>query len=222
MSYFTKDFLAFLNDLAANNDRDWFKANKKRYETSVKEPFEAFVAEMIDRIGADDKRIVLTPKEAIFRIYRDTRFSKDKTPYKTQASAIISPGGRKQIHTPGGVYIQFGAENCRIYGGVYRPDTKQLQLIREHIASNLKAFDKLINEKDFKKKFGTIRGEQHKRIPKEFRGVAAAQPLIANKSFYYFAELKPSQITRKDLPEKVMEYYYTSKPLASFFGKALG
>ena len=221
MSYFTKDFLGFLNELAANNEREWFKANKKRFDESVKAPFEAFVGEMIDRLSADDKRIMLTPKDAIFRIYRDTRFSKDKTPYKTHMAAVISPGGRKDFSTPGGIYIQLGADASRVYAGVYQPDSKQLQLIREHIVSNMKSFEKLVNNKEFKKRFGEVRGDKNKRIPKEFREAAKEQSLLFNKAFYFFADLKPSQITRKDLPDKVMDLYYASKPLAAFLGKAM-
>ncbi|MCB0818301.1 MAG: DUF2461 family protein, partial [Flavobacteriales bacterium] len=82
MAWFTADYQRFFKDLAAHNDRDWFHANKKRYETSVKKPFEAFVQELIDRMGKLDKQYRITPKEAIFRIHRDVRFSNDKTPYK--------------------------------------------------------------------------------------------------------------------------------------------
>ncbi|HNR54889.1 MAG TPA: DUF2461 family protein, partial [Flavobacteriales bacterium] len=86
MAWFTNDFNDFFKDLAKNNNKEWFDANRKRYEASVKEPFTAFVAEAIKRIGKHDKAVRIEPKEAIFRINRDIRFSKDKTPYKLNAS----------------------------------------------------------------------------------------------------------------------------------------
>jgi len=97
MSYFTKDFIKFLKGLNKNNEREWFHANKKDYVTHVKDPFKAFVQLIIDKMQKVDPTVVITPKDAIFRINRDIRFSKDKTPYKTNVSAAISAGGRKDL-----------------------------------------------------------------------------------------------------------------------------
>jgi len=180
MSYFTKDFTAFLKDLTKNNNREWFHANKKRYEKFVKEPFQAFVAEMIARASRVDKGINIQPKDAIFRINRDTRFSKDKTPYKTSLGAVIAPGGRKD-HTTPGLYIELNAHYIRVYSGCYMLDKYQLEDVRYHIANNLSQFDKLIKDKAFVKTFGTIQGEQNKRLPKELQEPAEQQPLIYNK-----------------------------------------
>ena len=221
MAHFTKDFTAFFKDLAANNDREWFHANKKRYEKSVKGPFKNFVQEMIDRIAKEDPQVKLEPKDAIFRIARDTRFSKDKTPYKMHMSAIISPNGRKDHSTPG-VYIQLGAEDVRFYGGAYAPDKDQLYTMREYITKNLKEFDKVISEKSFKQAFGEIHGEKNKRIPKEFMDAAEKQPLLYNKGWYYFVKLKPSLIAKDELCDVLMEHYHVSKPIKEFFTKALG
>ena len=89
MAYFTQDYLTFLTELANNNNRDWFNDNKKRFKENVEAPFKAFLQDLIDTASAVDTRISITPKEAMFRIYKDTRFSKDKTPYKTHMSAIV-------------------------------------------------------------------------------------------------------------------------------------
>ena len=133
MSFFTADYLDFFKELAANNHKDWFDANRKRYEKSVKDPFKAFVQEMIDRVRAEDSSVQIEPKDAIFRVNRDIRFSKDKTPYKTQMSAIVSPGGKKDKTTPG-IYMELGPENLKIYGGAHMLDKEQLLAIRETIA----------------------------------------------------------------------------------------
>jgi uncharacterized protein (TIGR02453 family) len=219
MAYFTNEFLRFLSELSANNDRDWFNANKKRYEDHVKKPFEAFVQHMIDEMQQLNRNILITPKDAIFRIYRDTRFSNDKTPYKTFVSAIVSSGGRTNKSTPG-IYIQFSAEDARVYSGAYEPDKNELQNIRAGIASNLKEFNALINDKSFKSKFGEIQGEKNKRIPKEFEEAAKQQPLIANKQFYYFAKFEPEIILDPKLPKIMMDHFKVALPLGNFLWEA--
>ena len=99
MAYFTNEYFAFFKELAGNNNKDWFDANRKRYEEHVKDPFKHFLQDLINAIKVLDDRIDLTPNQAGFRINRDIRFSKDKTPYKLNRSAIISPGGTKNKST---------------------------------------------------------------------------------------------------------------------------
>jgi uncharacterized protein (TIGR02453 family) len=220
MSHFNQDFLDFFSELTKNNNRDWFNENKKRYELTVKKPFEEFVEEMIHRISDEEDDVRITPKEAIFRIYRDVRFSKDKAPYKTHASAIISPKGRKDFTVPGW-YIQLSSEDVRFYSGMHVMEKDQLQKFREHIAANLDEFETLLNEKDFKKYFGKIHGEQHKRVPKEFQGVHEKQPLIANKNFYYFAKLEPKKILSRTLTDQLMKCYFVSRNMNNFIKDGL-
>ena len=215
MSYFNQDFIDFFKELSKNNNREWFNKNKQRYELSVKKPFEEFVEEMIHRISDEEDDIRITPKEAIFRIYRDVRFSKDKEPYKTHASAVISPKGRKDFSVPGW-YIQLSAEDVRFYSGMHVMEKDQLQRFREHIAANLKEFERLLKEKDFKKYFGQIHGEQHKRVPKEFQNVAEIQPLIANKQFYFFAKLEPEKILSRTFTDLMMKCYFASRNMNNF------
>ena len=155
MSYFTKSFLQFLAELSVNNEREWFNANKKRFKEDVEKPFIAFVADLIDQVSAVDPKIVLTPKDAIFRIYKDVRFSKDKIPYKTHMSAAINEGGRKGTKT-GGIYLHASHDGFKIYTGFYMPTPKQVKMVREAIAADLKGFDKLINHVKFKKYIGEI------------------------------------------------------------------
>ncbi|MFT5165369.1 MAG: hypothetical protein ACI8P3_000594 [Saprospiraceae bacterium] len=221
MEYFNKAFLRFLKNLDENNNREWFHANKKSYEEDVKIPFENFIGLMIDNMQAIDPTIVITPKDAIFRIHRDVRFSKDKSPYKNHVSAIISKGGRKDMSTPG-LYLQVSAKEFGIYSGAYMPDKNQLQGIREAIASDLSGFEKLINAKAFISKFGRIQGEKNKRIPKEFQEVAEQQALIANKQFYYIANLKADTVLETKLPKILMDHYQAALPLSKFLSEAMG
>ncbi|MEN8193624.1 MAG: DUF2461 domain-containing protein [Bacteroidota bacterium] len=215
MKYFNQDFIDFFRELNKNNNRDWFNANKQRYIESVKDPFYHFIEELIHLIHDDDKSINITPKEAIFRIYRDVRFSKDKLPYKTTASAIISPGGRKDFTTPG-TYIEMDFNGIRFYGGAYFLEKTQLQSLREYIAENLNQFQKLLKENNFKNKFGGLLGELNKRIPKEFKEVAEKEPLIANKQFYFVAELDSKKITSNTLMTTIMKLYEIGKPVNQF------
>ncbi len=221
MSYFNKDFIDFFKDLTKNNNREWFNENKKRYELSVKKPFEEFVEELIHRISDEEDDIRITPKEAIFRIYRDVRFSKDKDPYKTHASAVISPKGRKDFSVPGW-YVQLSAEDVRFYSGMHVMEKDQLQNFREHLSANLDEFDSLLKEKEFKKYFKQVLGEQHKRLPKEFQEVAKKQPLIANKQFYYFAKFEPEKILSRTFTDLLMKCYYASRNLNNFIKDGVG
>ena len=220
MPYFTPDFVSFFQELAQNNNRDWFQANKPRFEKQVKQPFAAFIQEVIDRIEAVDHRVVMTPKDAIFQLHRDTRFSQDKTPYKTYTSAIISAGGKKNTTFPG-LYLQFNHEQVEVYSGVYMPEKEPLQKIRDHIAANQEAFAGLIADPVFVEKFGSIRGEVNKRLPKELEDAAKIQPLIYNKAFYYFNTLPTSVLFQDDLVDVVMAYFHAAQPLGHFFEAAL-
>lgn len=220
MAYFTDDFVQFFKELAANNNRDWFHANKKRYENSVKKPFENFISDIIAKVREQEPDLKLEPKEAIFRINRDIRFSKDKTPYKLNTSAIVAKGGRKGMHSPG-MYIELNPEEVRVYGGIYMPDKDLLYSVREQITKNLTAFDKAINDKDFKKVYGTIQGEKNKIIPKEFKEAGEKQPLIYNKAFYYYTKLPVKSITSPKFADEVISAYGAAKPVREFLRKAV-
>ncbi len=220
MSYFTQDYLNFLSELANNNNRDWFNSHKKRFKDQVEAPFKAFLNDLIDRASALDPNISITPKEALFRIYRDTRFSKDKTPYKTHMSAVVAEGGRKGMKA-NGIYVQSSAEDFRIYSGFYMPQPKEVQLIREAITSDLVGFQSIIDNPDFKNKFGAVQGEEHKRIPKEFAAVYEKQPLLIKKSFYVFHKFEPEVVLRDDLVDLCMEYFVAARPFGQFFVDAV-
>lgn len=220
MSYFNKDFIDFFSEIKKNNNRDWFLANKDRYLYSVKIPFELFVQEFIHKIQEEDDSFQITAKESVFRIYRDVRFSKDKSPYKTFASAIISQKGRRDLYYPG-FYFEFDDTDIRIYTGAYFLNKNQLYSVRKSIQENLIEFRNLISEKNFKNKFGKTLGEKNKIIPKEFRETLNLQPLIANKEFYYHAKLKSSNILNKNLADKIFEYYCAARGVNGFFIDAI-
>jgi len=220
MSYFSSDYLAFFAELSNNNNKIWFDQNRKRYEQSIKVPFNGLVEEMIVRIHNNNPDILIRPPEAIFRINRDIRFSKDKTPYKTHMSALISSGGRKARDIPG-FYFQLGQSGIRIYSGVHQLQKNILDQVRSFISKNLNEFDEIITAVKFKSHFKEISGDKHKRLSQEYQNVFIQQPLIANKDFYVMADLDAEYITKPDLSDHLMEYYSTAKPFINFLMTAI-
>lgn len=222
MSYFSQDFVDFFATLSRRNKREWFHANKKRYQQAVKEPFAEFVGEIIHRVASLDPVIAIEPKEAIFRIARDTRFTKDKTPYKTFAAAVISPGGRRDLQYPG-LYFQFGATGVLIAGGLYQLERDRVLAVRRAIACDGARLDRALRGRRFRKYFGELQGERLKRLPKEFVPAAEQFPYIANKQFYYYAEYDdPTLVLRKDLATFVMGHYGAGGEVNAFLKRALG
>lgn len=220
MVYFTKATLRLLEELKKNNNREWFTENKPNYLENVKEPFEVFIGELIEAMEPYFESLSITPKDAIFRIYRDVRFSKDKTPYKTKVSAIISPGGRKDKIIPG-IYLEISPDDMRVYCGLHQLDSKQLFNVRSYISHNLSEFKNLISNSKFIDTFTEIKGEKNKRIPKEFEEDAIKQPLLYNKQFYFFTSWSADTIYDENLIKKVVETYTIAQPLSEFLYEGL-
>jgi uncharacterized protein (TIGR02453 family) len=220
MPYFLQEYLDFFKELAANNHKEWFDANRKRYETFVKAPFNIFITDLIKEIQKLDSKVLVEPKHCITRINRDIRFSKDKTPYKLHMSAVISAGGKKDKSYPG-MYVEASPEHFRIYGGAYELTTAQTSDLRKAIMSDLKLFKMLINDSEFIAAFGTVHGEKAKRLPAEFQKAAAIEPLIFNKNMYHYTALAPDIILSKYLLEEVMKHYHAALPLQRFLERAM-
>ncbi len=220
MHYFTEDFVAFFKDLAKNNHKDWFHENKKRYEASIKKPFEVFVGKLIEEIQQYDTNIVIQPKDCMLRINRDIRFSKDKSPYNLHYTAFISREGRKDKSIPG-IFLRFSPEMIGIMGGCFGPSKEQLHKIRTTINKDATTFRSLLEHADFVQKFGEIRGETMKRIPKEWQEACKKEPLIANKQFYFVGEEASGLISSENLLEEVMEYWHTMRPVNEYLLKAI-
>ena len=220
MSFFNPAFTEFFIQLSKNNTTQWFNDNRKTYENEVKKPFSIFVAEMINRIRRYELNIEIKPADAIMRINKDIRFSKDKTPYNTHVAANISVFGKKDKSYPG-FYFQLSHDKIQMFGGAYSVEPATLQVLRNHIAKNLNEFAAAYSDKNFRQKYGTIQGEQHKRVAEEFQSIVAQEPLIANKQFYYNAEIKADIVTRDELPDTLMDYYLAGKGVNDFLISAL-
>jgi uncharacterized protein (TIGR02453 family) len=220
MTYFSPDYLEFFKELAANNNKDWFDRNRKRYETVVREPFKHFIGQLISEMAKSEPELDIEPKDAIFRINRDIRFSKDKTPYKLNNSAIVSPAGRKDKNNPG-IYLEFGPERLGVYGGIYMPSPAQVQKVRSYIQANIAEWESVVNAPEFKEAYGEIEGEKSKRIPKEFRQAAEKHPLLYNKQWYYHADLSPNVIIGESLMDTVLGLWKKAYPVKNFLSQAI-
>jgi len=219
MAYFTKDYLDFFIELAPNNNKDWFDANRKRYESSVKKPFTAFVQHMITLFEKYDARYKdLEAGACIFRINRDIRFVKDKSPYKSFCSAVIAPNGKKSdsVH---GIYFECGPEALRVYGGIYEAAKEDILAVREGIADNLPAFKKLRTAPAFTEIYGSIQGEKNKILPAELKEAAAKEDLIFNKQWYFMAEFPAEELLSDTLDALLERCYLAGKPLETFFNQ---
>ena len=215
----TEAFYEFFIELSANNQKSWFDENRARYEREVKALFLTFVESVLVKMVAVDGRFSgMEAKQCIFRINKDIRFSKDKTPYKLHCAAAIQIGGRKEMGA-GGLYIQLGPEECGLYSGVYMPEKDELMRIRGLIAGDLEGFNRVITDKAFVKYFGTVRGEKNKRIDADWVVAAAEQPLLYNKQFYIQHAMDAEDTLRSNFDDYVVEVWKASKGFNAFLQK---
>jgi len=221
MAYFDESFTRFFTQLKKHNNREWFIKNKSTYEQKVKEPFEKLVGDLILRMQKLDPGFHLEIKDAIFRLNRDIRFSTDKTPYKTYISAVIGPGGRKNMADPG-MYLQLEADSLMIFCGVYMPEKEPLSKIRTAIMEQPKTIDLLKKDKKFVALFGKLDGSVNKVLPPEFREAAKKEPLIANKQFYFTAKYDDGKtLFRNDLDDFIMKHHIVGLPWSNFLFRAI-
>ncbi len=216
------NYIEFFKSLAANNHKEWLDTHKTTYEQEVKKPFHELTQAVIDRLKKINPHFDIPAKDAVFRINRDVRFSKDKSPYKLHMAASISTTHKKDWNNPDGIYFQISAEGVIIGGGLYMPNKEVTQAIRRAIAHQPEVFNKIISSPAFKNRLGEIQGEKNKIIPAELKDAAKYQPLIFNKQFYFWREyLGNKNITRPDLADFIVEHYFVSQPFIRFVQQAI-
>lgn len=215
----SKEFFTFFTGLKKNNSKEWFDAHRSEYERFVKEPFRELVQALIEKVRTVDPLIQMQAKDAIFRINRDIRFSKDKAPYKTNMGAVISRRGRQALGYPG-FYFELRSDGGAVGGGAYMPDKESLASIRDLIMHEGTELQKLLKAKAFRERFGELKGEKNKVLPAEFKQAALKEPLIANKQFYYWAELSKKDVANGDIVGLLFEHYKAAKPIDDFLSRA--
>jgi uncharacterized protein (TIGR02453 family) len=175
--------IAFLKELKLNNNKEWFNDNRKRYEAS-KEQMLFFTELMIREINKFDPDIpMISPKDCLFRIFRDTRFSNDKAPYKTNMGSFIARDGRKSPRA--GYYIHIEPGNSFLGGGIWCPQPEPLRAIRSEIYDNTEGFKEVIDDKNFKRYYAAIEGEKLKTAPKGFPKDFEDIALLRYKSYAF-------------------------------------
>lgn len=216
----SKDTFQFLEDLKNNNHRDWFQANQKRYgeyKKDYKETVDAFVAELSKE---DESLSHLGFKECSFRINRDIRFSKDKSPYKTNMGIWMSPGAKNASLAGYYVHIEKGASF--IAAGMHMPDANQLKSIRREIAGFYEDLEEIVENPEFKKLYGTLDTENAlKTAPKDYEKDHPAIEFLKLKSFTATAKLSDKDIESKDFVKATAKKLLTLRPLVEFINRGL-
>ena len=215
-----KSTLKFLKDLEQNNNRDWFQANKKSFE-AAQDNVTALAGYLIGEIGKFDPAVAsLDPKSCVFRIYRDIRFSKDKSPYKTNLGAYISPGGRKSMQP--GYYIHIQPGQFFVAAGKHMPDASELLKIRTAIASDPKAFKKIVEKRSFVENFGELHGESLSRPPKGFTEDSPVIEYLKLKSYTVAKDYCNNKlITSAEFPKPIVKDFKAMFPLVNYLRKVL-
>ena len=218
-SIFTARTLSFLRALKRNNDREWFHARREQYDTNVRLP----MLSVVERLANDFQRIapelVADPKISMFRPWRDTRFSENKAPLKTHVAATF-PHRRLGRMTGAGLYFEVAPAWVWIGGGIYAPDTSQLQAIREHIVAHHAEFDAIVRHRRFKN-LGGLQGERLTRVPRGYAKEHPAATYLQHKQFLGSREEAAEFATRPDFYKHLLATFETLVPLCRFLNEPL-
>lgn len=212
----------FLKDLKKNNNKPWFDKNRKVYE-AAKADFAAFIQQLIDLHAKKDPSIKgLQAKDCMFRINRDIRFSKDKSPYKTNFGASINKGGKKAWNSAG-YYFHLEPGGCFTGGGLYMPDPDTLRKVRQEIDYNLPAFKKIVTTGKFKSVYGSMDKSPEFllcRVPKGYEPGNPAADYLRLKSFIAMVKVGDADLTSKTLVKKTVAAFEALQPLTEFINNS--
>jgi uncharacterized protein (TIGR02453 family) len=217
---FPKAGLQFLKSLKRNNRREWFLKHKPEYEEYVRHPMEAIVdaiAPELERFAPD---MQASRKASLFRIYRDTRFSNDKTPYKTHVAAQFPPSGLDR-HEGASFYFHIGPGEFLIGGGLYSPDPKDLMAVRDRIAERQRQFESIVTAPGFRRLFGAISGAQLMRVPRNFPKDHPAAEYLRFKQFLASRKFSPETATTAQFGVIVRETFRGLYPFVKFLNEPI-
>ena len=218
----TKEALQFIDDLKANNNTEWMHANKNRYE-NFKKDYHAMIASLLIEMKKLDPNLEqLEPKNCTFRINRDIRFSKDKTPYKTNMAIWLSTN-RNHKYSPG-YYVHYENGNSFLAGGVWCPEAIELKKIRKEIDFFHEDLDNIVSDKSFKSAFKFLNREPNnilKNAPKGYETTHEAIEFLKLKSFTASEKIDDSLFIDKDFAKKLAKKLIILKPLNDFLNRAL-
>ena len=212
--------LKFLRQIRRHNNREWFEKNRTVYEETLKRPLQELVAAVGAGLRKHAPEIVADPAKSAYRIYRDVRFSADKSPYKTQVAAIFPIRGLPKNSGPG-LYFHYSADEVLIAGGVYMPEPDYLRAIREHIARHYRKLQKILGEPRYRGLFGELEGEQLKKMPKGFPPDHQAEAYLRFKQFLFGKQYPPELAVNGKLVSEMVRCFRTGMPLIRFLAEPL-
>ncbi len=226
---FSSASLTFLRALARNNEKPWFEANRQRYEDSIRRPMRELVEEMDARLARFAPEIIGDVKRSPFRIYRDIRFSKDKSPYKTHVACWFFHRdgahnvGQSAVGGGAGFYFHLSPRESFLGGGMWRPPRPALDRFREAIAEKPEAFERIVTAPDVKRRFGALSDEDMlKRTPRGFDPDHPAAHWLRHRSFILGRELDAAEAIGDDLPATLEADFAAMLPLVRWLNGVLG
>jgi uncharacterized protein (TIGR02453 family) len=217
---FTDRTLKFLRSLKRNNRREWFHAHKDEYEAHVRQPMIAMIERLAEDFREFAPELIANPKTSLYRIYRDTRFSPNKAPYKTHAAAVFPPRGLPK-HEGAGVYFHISPDEVWIGGGIYAPQTPQLVALREHIAANITHLRSIVESPSFRRRVGAIEGERLQRVPRGYPKDHEAADYLKFRQFIAGRELPGRFTTSPKFYATVVTVFREVMPLTRFLNEPL-
>lgn len=218
---FPKEGVAFLKSLKRNNNREWFHKHKDEFESLVKLLMQSLIVALQPHLLKFAPEIEVNPKRSIFRIYRDVRFSKDKSPYKTHVAAHFVIRGKAKGIEGSGYYIHIEPGRVFLGGGLYMPDGDQLKNIRKAIATRSKEFLSIVEGKNFRKRFGKLEGEKLSRAPKGYEPTHPMAEWLKFKQFFVGEEWPESKCYKRTFVQEVATSFEATAPLVRFLNEAI-
>ena len=217
---FSPKTTAFLRALTRHNDRDWFRERRETYEEHVRAPMIATIERLADDLRAFAPDLVASPKVSMYRIYRDTRFAADKAPFKTHVSAVF-PHRNLGKHEGAGLYFHVATDHVLVGGGIYAPAPPQLFRVRQHIAANRRRLESIVGATTFRRSYGSLTGQQLKRVPRGFDPDDPAADYLRLKQFLAGSEHPASFATGARFYPSLVRLFRHLAPLVHFLNEPL-
>jgi uncharacterized protein (TIGR02453 family) len=219
-SAFPKETLQFLRSLKRNNKRDWFQQHKGIYEHSVKRPMVDLISALAEEFQDFAPEMIASPKVSAYRIYRDTRFSKDKSPYKTHVAAVFPRAGLGK-HEGAGFYLHIATSEVLVGGGLYMPLPEDLNAVRQRIADDTPALLKIVEDRKFRKLFGAVEGERLSRLPRGFPADHPAGDYLKYKQFLVSRTRPADEAAAPSFYSFVVETFRAMLPFVRFLNEPI-
>ena len=218
---FPEEGIRFFKKLKRNNNRQWFEKHKAVFEEQVKVPMQSYIEALKPYFNQFAPEFDLNPKRAIFRIYRDIRFSNDKTPYKTHIAAHFVLRGRPKGFLGSGFYVEIGPSEIYVGGGIYVPDSDQLKKIRKAIATHGKEFLSIVDNQRFKKLFAPFEWDKLQRIPKGFEEHHPMAEWLKYKQFFVGVAWPTPKCYKETFVQETAKICQELTPLVKFLNRAM-